>query len=59
MCNPRKEFVRRLEMDWTDIVHLLLFNLTTFKSQKYYDVNDVIIPYARDNWDSLQLPENV
>jgi len=59
MCNYGKEFVRRLEMKWVDLVHLMLYNLTVYNAKKYYDLDTVIIPYANDNWYTLQLPPRV
>lgn len=59
MCNYGKEFVRRLELKWVDLVHLMLYNLTVYNAKKYYDLDTVIIPYANDNWNSLQLPPRV
>lgn len=58
-CNNGKEFVRRLEMKWVDLVHLMLYNLTVYNAKKYYDLDTVIIPYANDNWFTLQLPPRV
>ncbi|XP_020293472.1 metal-response element-binding transcription factor 2 [Pseudomyrmex gracilis] len=59
MCNYGKEFVRRLEMKWVDLVHLILYNLTVYHAKKYYDLDTVIIPYANDNWYFLQLPSRI
>ncbi|KAH0947583.1 hypothetical protein HN011_012430 [Eciton burchellii] len=59
MCNYGKEFVRRLEMKWVDLVHLMLYNLTVYNAKKYYDLDTVIIPYANDNWYTLQLPPRI
>ncbi|PNF16326.1 hypothetical protein B7P43_G10835 [Cryptotermes secundus] len=59
LCNYGKEFVRRLEMKWVDIVHLALFNLTIFNTKKYYDLDTVIIPYVNDNWHAFQLPPKI
>ncbi|XP_043684231.1 uncharacterized protein LOC122636740 [Vespula pensylvanica] len=59
MCNYGKEFVRRLELKWVDLVHLMLYNLTVYNAKKYYDLDTVIIPYANDNWNSLQLPPRI
>ncbi|XP_012228715.1 metal-response element-binding transcription factor 2 isoform X3 [Linepithema humile] len=59
MCNYGKEFVRRLEMKWVDLVHLMLYNLTVYNAKKYYDLDTVIIPYANDNWHTLQLPPRI
>ncbi|CAD7090998.1 unnamed protein product [Hermetia illucens] len=55
MCNDGVEFLRRLVMKWIDVVHLLLFNITTYNQQKYYHANKVIVPYAVDNWPFLHL----
>lgn len=59
MCNYGKEFVRRLELKWVDLVHLMLYNLTVYNAKKYYDFETIIIPYANDNWNTLQLPPRV
>lgn len=59
ICNYGKEFLRRLEMKWVDMVHLMIFNLTSFNTRKYYDLDTVIIPYINDNWHALQLPPKV
>ncbi|KAK0180078.1 hypothetical protein PV327_005757 [Microctonus hyperodae] len=55
-CNYGKEFVRRLELKWVDLVHLMLYNLTVYNAKKYYDLDTIIIPYASENWQMLQLP---
>lgn len=59
ICNQGKDFLRRLEMKWVDLVHLMLFNLTVYNSKKYYDLDTIIIPYINDNWHALQLPPKV
>ncbi|XP_069676860.1 polycomb protein Pcl isoform X3 [Periplaneta americana] len=59
LCNYGKEFVRRLEMKWVDIVHLALFNLTIFNAKKYYDLDTVIVPYVNNNWNMFQLPPKI
>jgi len=59
LCNYGKEFVRRLEMKWVDIVHLALYNLTIFNAKKYYDLDTVIIPYVNNNWNTFQLPPKI
>lgn len=46
-------------MKWVDLVHLMLYNLTVYNAKKYYDLDTVIIPYANDNWYTLQLPPRV
>lgn len=59
ICNQGKHFLRRLEMKWVDLVHLMIFNLTSYNSKKYYDLDSVVIPYINDNWHALQLPPKV
>ncbi|XP_060526207.1 polycomb protein Pcl isoform X2 [Cylas formicarius] len=56
ICNYGRDFVRRLELKWVDLVHLMLFNLTVHNCKKYYDLDTVVIPYISDNWHALQLP---
>nr|XP_023026268.1 polycomb protein Pcl [Leptinotarsa decemlineata]XP_023026271.1 polycomb protein Pcl [Leptinotarsa decemlineata] len=59
ICNHGKDFLRRLEMKWVDLVHLMIFNLTAYNSKKYYDLDTVVIPYINDNWHALQLPPKI
>lgn len=59
VCNFGPEFLRRLEMSWPEIVRLLIYNLSTHSSTEYFDLHKVIIPYAIDNWNNLQLSSNV
>lgn len=59
ICNHGKEYLRRLEMKWVDLVHLMLFNLTAFNCRKYYDLDTILVPYINDNWNTLQLPPKV
>nr|CAH7722633.1 unnamed protein product [Callosobruchus chinensis] len=59
ICNQGKDFLRRLEMKWVDVVHLMLFNLTAYNVKKYYDLDTVVIPYINDNWHALQLPPKI
>ncbi|KAK4882933.1 hypothetical protein RN001_006252 [Aquatica leii] len=59
VCNEGIEFLRRLELNWVELVHLMLFNLTAYNVLKYYDLDSVIIPYINDNWHALQLPPKI
>lgn len=59
VCNVGTEFVRRIEMEWSDLVHLALFNMTAYKPQKYYDVDINILPYLDNHWTSMYLPPKV
>lgn len=58
-CNYGNEYLRRFAIDWVDLVHLLIFNLTVYNHNKYYDLDAVILPYAHDNWHALQLSAKV
>lgn len=59
LCNNGKEFLRRLEMKWVDLVHLVLFNLTVYKAKKFHDIETDILQYLNHNWNTLQLPPKV
>ncbi|KAG8234250.1 hypothetical protein J437_LFUL007757, partial [Ladona fulva] len=56
VCNGGNEFIRRLELQLVDVVHLALFNLTVINAKKYYDFETVLIPYINENWKYFQLP---
>ncbi|KAL5274704.1 PHF19 family protein [Megaselia abdita] len=59
ICNDGVEFLRRMKMDWVDIVHLLLFNLYKVHKKKYLDLKNDIFPYAISNWSSLNLEKSI
>lgn len=59
LCNHNTEFLRKLHMKFDDLVHLLLYNLNKHNNLDYYQVDNVIVPYALGNWHALQLRPNV
>ncbi|KAL1131799.1 hypothetical protein AAG570_011411 [Ranatra chinensis] len=59
LCNSGKEFVRRLEVKWVDLVHLAVFHLTLQTAKKYLDVDADIINFINTNWNLLQLPPKI
>ncbi|XP_050530580.1 PHD finger protein 19 [Daktulosphaira vitifoliae] len=59
VCTQGNEFVRRIEMEWADLVHLALFNMTAYKPQKYYDVDSDILLYLDTHWNSMYLPPKI
>lgn len=60
LCNGGTEFVRRQQITFDDLVHLLLYNLSVHNEQRsYFEVAGVIVPYAIDNWHMLQLTPEV
>ncbi|CAH0388322.1 unnamed protein product [Bemisia tabaci] len=54
-CHRGVEILRRIEMTWSDLVHLALFNLTAYECRKYHDL-DNLMKFLLSNWSSLQLP---
>lgn len=58
VCNKGNEFLRRVEFSWTDLVHLLLFNLTAYKAKNRFSEED-IVEYANLHWSFLQLPPKI
>lgn len=58
VCNKGNEFLRRVEFSWTDLVHLLLFNLTAYKAKNRFSEAD-IVEYANLHWPFLQLPPKI
>ncbi|XP_064616220.1 metal-response element-binding transcription factor 2-like isoform X2 [Liolophura sinensis] len=59
LCNFGVEYVKRLELKWLDVAQLALFNLTIIHNRKYFDLSDMIIPWVKENWDSLQLSQSM
>lgn len=60
ICNFGNEFLRRLEINWTDLIHLMLFNLTFYnRPTTHFDLVNVLTPYFMELANNLQLPEYV
>lgn len=52
--------MRRQQLRFDDLVHLVLFQLHVHNRQRrYFDERAVIVPYAIDNWHTMQLPQSV
>ncbi|KAH7984353.1 hypothetical protein HPB52_019733 [Rhipicephalus sanguineus] len=58
VCNNGPEVVKRMPLTWMDITHLTLYNLVMERRKKYYDLDDVILPYLNSIWLALQLPSD-
>uniref|UniRef100_A0A1A9VHT1 PHD-type domain-containing protein n=1 Tax=Glossina austeni TaxID=7395 RepID=A0A1A9VHT1_GLOAU len=58
VCNQGPEFLRRLQMDWLDFLHLILYNLSLAKKyhQKYHHFIRDILPFAEEHKRSLPIP---
>ncbi|XP_049273558.1 serine/arginine repetitive matrix protein 2 isoform X2 [Rhipicephalus sanguineus] len=59
VCNNGPEVVKRMPLTWMDITHLTLYNLVMERRKKYYDLDDVILPYLNSIWLALQLPSDI
>lgn len=59
VCNNGPEVVKRMPLTWMDITHLTLYNLVMERRKKYYDLDDVILPYLNSIWLALQLPSEI
>ncbi|XP_058816913.1 polycomb protein Pcl [Topomyia yanbarensis] len=59
ICNHGHEFVRRLEVGWSDLTHLALYNLIARNGKRFYDVTKAIASYVEDNWKTLQMPDQM
>jgi hypothetical protein len=58
-CNEGKEYVRRMEVGWADLVHISMYNLTLASIKKYHDIDTVISRFIIENWDNFNLPDKV
>ncbi|XP_058127488.1 polycomb protein Pcl [Anopheles coustani] len=58
ICNHGHEFVRRLVLSVSDLLHLVLFNLIMRNGHRLFDLNRAIVPFIEDNLRTLQMPEH-
>ncbi|XP_016810240.2 PHD finger protein 1 isoform X4 [Pan troglodytes] len=57
VCRGGPEKVRRLQLRWVDVAHLVLYHLSVCCKKKYFDFDREILPFTSENWDSLLLGE--
>ncbi|XP_041368901.1 metal-response element-binding transcription factor 2-like isoform X2 [Gigantopelta aegis] len=56
-CNHGPEYIKRLDLKWTDLTQIAIFNMTVINGRKYYDLYEELLPWIHDNWDALVCPE--
>ncbi|XP_050088674.1 uncharacterized protein LOC126572962 isoform X2 [Anopheles aquasalis] len=59
ICNHGHEFVRRVEISWRDLLHLVLYNLIMRNRKRFFSVENAIAPYMEENLRTLQLPDHI
>ncbi|XP_034559102.1 metal-response element-binding transcription factor 2 isoform X2 [Notolabrus celidotus] len=57
VCNGGPEYLSRLPLNWDDVTHLSLYNLSVIHKKKYFDSEMDLMTYINDNWELLQLGE--
>ncbi|XP_048844743.1 metal-response element-binding transcription factor 2 isoform X2 [Brienomyrus brachyistius] len=57
VCNSGPEYLKRLPLQWADVAHLSLYNLSVIHKKKYFDSELELMTYINENWDRLQLGE--
>ncbi|XP_058288480.1 PHD finger protein 1 isoform X6 [Hylobates moloch] len=57
VCRGGPEKVRRLQLRWVDVAHLVLYHLSVCCKKKYFDFDREILPFTSENWDRLLLGE--
>ncbi|CAO2608880.1 PHD finger protein 1 [Lemmus lemmus] len=57
VCCGGPEKVRRLQLRWVDVAHLVLYHLSVCCKKKYFDFDREILPFTSENWDRLLLGE--
>ena len=55
LCNSGSECLKRMDMNWLDIVHLSLYDLTKKTNRKFHDYDADLMPHILSNWKMLQL----
>lgn len=46
-------------MNMRDLIHLVLYELTITKNQRFHSISKDVVPFLLQNWDQLSLPSEV
>ncbi|KAH8336741.1 hypothetical protein KR059_002122 [Drosophila kikkawai] len=57
VCNQGVEYVRRLQIDWVDVLHIALYNLRKHQHQKYHHLLKDIWPFILEQRNQLPICE--
>ncbi|KAH8290708.1 hypothetical protein KR054_005167 [Drosophila jambulina] len=57
VCNQGVEYVRRLQIDWVDVLHIALYNLRKHQHQKYHHLLKDIWPFILEQRHQLPICE--
>ncbi|TDG51092.1 hypothetical protein AWZ03_002455 [Drosophila navojoa] len=57
VCNNGVEFIRRLQIDWVDMLHITLYNLRKHQHQKYHHLLKDIWPFILEQRHQLPICE--
>ncbi|XP_043645753.1 polycomb protein Pcl [Drosophila teissieri] len=57
VCNNGTEFVRRMQIDWVDVLHIALYNLRKHQHQKYHHLLKDIWPFILEQRSQLPICE--
>lgn len=59
VCKNGKEQVIKMVMNWSDMIALVLNNLTISQSKQFFDLHQEIIPFIRKNAASLKVNQDL
>uniref|UniRef100_A0A1I8Q408 PHD-type domain-containing protein n=1 Tax=Stomoxys calcitrans TaxID=35570 RepID=A0A1I8Q408_STOCA len=60
VCNDGEEYLRRLQPSWVDLIHLIMYNVSTLKKRqnhKYHHLLKDIYPFALEKRKILPMPK--
>jgi hypothetical protein len=57
-CNSGSECLKRMDLTWTELVHLALFDLTMKTDRKFHHFDKDLMPFLQSSWDTFQLKKH-
>ena len=57
-CNSGSECLKRMDLSWTELVHLSLFDLTLKTERKFHHFEKDLLPFFRSSWNTFQLKKH-
>ena len=57
-CNSGRECLKKMELSWLELVHLIMFDLTLKTERKFHHFEIDLLPFFDSSWNNFQLKKH-